>query len=185
LLRIEAAEDENVSQIVAGLFADAKVRLDEAAFVTGSGSGQPTGLVTAVSATAGSVVKAATDGAFALADPYAVQDDLPARYQDNVRWMCHKTIANKVRQFDNSASGQYALVDSLAGPVSRTILGDPLVLNSNFSTAIDTNDNYILAYGDFSQYVIVDRTGADSLNDDAFRLLNTTLANSAQSPPDS
>src|SRR6185312_3878323 len=65
----EMLEDTDFGQQLPRLLADAKDRLEEAAFATGSGSGQPQGVVNGAT----TVVTTATTTVIALADVYAVQ----------------------------------------------------------------------------------------------------------------
>lgn len=173
------------------------------AFATGSGSGQPTGIVTALVASSPSVVvNSATTDTFALKDVYALDGALPARYAANASWLAHRKIYNLMRQFDTA--GGAALWGFLADGRKQDLLGRPDFVSEAMDGAIDAGqENYALLYGDFQNYVIADRlgvtmsyiphlfgangrptgqagwhawmrSGADSVNDAAFRLLDVT-----------
>jgi HK97 family phage major capsid protein len=195
-ISIEALADEsNVTAEVARLLAAGRDDLEAAAFTTGSGSGQPTGIVTALTG-GSSVVAAATPGTLALGDVYALDDALPARYRANGSFMGARPTYNDIRQFDSAGgSGLWARVGE----------GQPAqLLGQNAYEAEDmaSGTGNVLVYGDFSNYVIADRVGmtvefiphlfgttanrptgqrgwyahyrvgADSVNDAAFRMLN-------------
>jgi HK97 family phage major capsid protein len=121
-ISIEAMQDEaNVAQEVGVLLVGGKEDLDAAAFTTGSGSGQPTGIVTALTGT-GSVVNAAADDTFALKDVYALQGALPARYRSRASWLANNLIYNLIRQFD-TAGGAGLVEHGWARTVAAGILG--------------------------------------------------------------
>ncbi|MGU3650677.1 phage major capsid protein [Mycolicibacterium sp. A43C] len=171
------------------------------AHVTGSGTGQPTGIITALIGTA-SVVPSTTTDTFARSDVDNLDVQLPQRYAFNASWLAHRGIYAKIRQFDQNGGG--SLWGQLAEGRKSTLLGRPDYVAEAMDGVINTGqDNYALAYGDFQNYVIADRlgttmsyiphlmgpngrpvgkagwhayirTGADSVNDAAFRLLNVT-----------
>lgn len=204
-ISIEGLQDmQNVAQEVAEMIAFEKEERESTAFVTGTGSGQPTGIVTALDANASSEVAAATADEINLVDVYALDDQLPARYRRRGSWLAHRGIYNAIRQFDTA--GGAALWETLGGDVPSLLLGRPPREAENMesnpaATAGASNDN-ILAFGDFMNYVIADRigttvefiphlfgtnnrptgqrgwyayarVGADSVNDGAFRLLQS------------
>lgn len=201
-ISIEALQDEaNVTQEVARLLAFGRDVLESAAFVTGTGTGQPTGIVTALTGTS-SVVSPTTAETFAAADVYKLDAALPSRYRANASWLANRAIYNSVRQFDTNGGAQ--LWERIGADVPPMLLGRPALESEDMDAAFDaaaTADNHIAVYGDFSNYVIADRVGmtvefiqhltgangrptgqrgwyayyrvgADSVNDGAFRMLN-------------
>jgi HK97 family phage major capsid protein len=201
-ISFEAREDEaNVAGEVARMIAFEKDRMESVAFVTGSGTGEPTGIVTALTGTA-SVVASATADTFAVGDVYALDSALPDRYRDGASWVSNRAIANLVRRFDTS--GGAALWETLGGGLPPQLLGYPFYTAEGMDgTVTALADNYVAVLGDFSNYVIADRVGttidyiphlfganrrptgqsgwyahfrvgADSVNDGAFRMLNVT-----------
>lgn len=201
-ISIEALEDEaNVTQEVARLLAFGRDTLEAAAFTTGSGSGQPTGIVTAL-AGGSSEVAPTTAETFAAADIYKLDNALPARYRAGASWLANRAIYNLVRQFDTGGGAQ--MWERIGSDVPPELLGRPALeaedMDGTFDAAATAN-NYLAVYGDFSNYVIADRVGmtvefiphlvganqrptgqrgwyayyrvgADSVNDAAFRMLN-------------
>jgi HK97 family phage major capsid protein len=200
-ISIEALEDAaNVTQEVGRLLAFGKDTLEATAFATGNGTDKPTGIVTAVTAQA---TASATTDTFAIADVYALDSALPARYRPNASWLANRNIYNLVRQFDTA--GGAGLWERLGADVPPNLLGRPAYEAEGMDgtiTALGTN--LVLLYGDFSNYVIADRigfrvefiphlfntannlpdgqrgwysyfrVGADSVNDTAFELLDVT-----------
>ncbi|WP_236241157.1 phage major capsid protein [Streptomyces sp. CC228A] len=201
-ISIEALEDEaNVTQEVARLLAFGRDTLEAAAFTTGTGSGQPTGIVTALAGGA-SEVAPTTAETFAAADIYKLDNALPARYRAMASWLANRSIYNLVRQFDTGGGAQ--MWERIGADVPPELLGRPALeaedMDGSFDAAATAN-NYLMVYGDFSNYVIADRVGmtvefiphlvganqrptgqrgwyayyrvgADSVNDGAFRMLN-------------
>ncbi|MBX6382030.1 MAG: phage major capsid protein [Microbispora sp.] len=159
-ISIEALEDAaNVTAEVARLLSFGRDTLEAAAFTTGTGVGQPTGIVTALAGTA-SEIPVTTAETFALADIYKLDGALPARYRANASWLANRAIYNLVRQFDTS--GGAGLWERLPGDVPPMLLGRPALEAEDMDATWDTaaaGDNYIMIFGDFSNYVIADRVG--------------------------
>jgi len=206
-ISIEAMEDEqNVAQEVGRLLAQGKDDLEAAGFATGTGSGQPFGIVTAIAGTS-SEINAAADDTFAIADVYTIEGALPARYRSNAAWLANNSIYNLIRRFDTSGGGGFWT--NLNDGRPPQLLGRPALEAEGMDGTVTTTgavSNFILVYGDFSNYVIADkigmsvefiphlfhlttnrpsgsrgwyahsRVGADSVNDGAFRLLDVPSA---------
>ncbi|MFE2046638.1 phage major capsid protein [Streptomyces sp. NPDC059477] len=200
----EVLADSGFGTEVGPLLADAKDRLEAAAFATGDGTGKPKGAVTAVAAVPGSVVASATTDTYAVADVYAVEQALPPRHRITGRpsWMAAKPIINKTRQFDSAGGSSFWANLGMGQP--EQLMGAPIYEASTMDGTINAGqDNYALMLGDFRNYYIVDRVGmtmvyeplvkgasgrptgeagwfaywrvgADIVNADAFRLLNVT-----------
>jgi HK97 family phage major capsid protein len=205
-ISIEALEDEaNVTQEVARLLSFGRDVLESAAFVTGTGVGQPTGIVTALAGTS-SEIAPTTAETFAAADIYKLDGALPARYRTGASWLANRAIYNLVRQFDTGGGAQ--MWERIGADVPPQLLGRPALesedMDASFNPAV-TGTNHLMVYGDFSNYVIADRVGmtvefiphlvganrrptgqrgwyayyrvgADSVNDAAFRMLNVPTA---------
>lgn len=190
-----------IADEIARLIAFEKDAKEGTAFATGSGSGQPTGIITALTGTS-SVVASATTDTFAVGDVYALDSALPQRYAANASWLAHRAIYNLMRRFDTNGGASFW--GFLAEGRKAELLGRPDYISEAMDNAINaTQDNLVLAFGDFQNYVIADRlgvtmsyiphlfgsngrptgqagwhawlrVGADSVNDGAFRLLNVT-----------
>jgi HK97 family phage major capsid protein len=134
---------------------DSVDQLQATAFTTGTGTGQPWGVVQTLVG-GGSVVASAGADVFARADVFAVQNALPARFSARAQWCANLATINAAAQFELSTG---------SGPVFPEIKSDQLLrkpLNelSNMDEVNAGQENYILLYGDFSHYVIADRIGA-------------------------
>jgi HK97 family phage major capsid protein len=203
-ISIEALEDEqNVTAEVARLLSFGRDVIESAAFATGTGSAQPTGIVTALVASSPTViVNSITADTFAAADVYALDSALPARYRANASWLAHRKIYNRIRQFDTAGGAQ--MWERIGAGQPGELLGRSALESEDMDGVIDAAaENYVAVYGDFDNYVIADRigmtvefiphlvgtnrrptgqrgwyayyrVGADSVNDGAFRLLDVT-----------
>jgi len=206
-ISIEAAMDEaNVATEVGRLLAFGKETLEATAFATGTGSGQPFGIVTALAGTS-SEINAAADDTFAIGDVYTIQGALPARYRANATWLANNSIYNLIRRFDTA--GGAGLWAYLGQDRPAELLGRAALEAEGMDSTVTTSgavSNFILIFGDFENYVIADRigmtvefiphlfhtsnnrpsgsrgwycyfrVGADSVNDGAFRLLDVPSA---------
>jgi len=151
----------NVTQEVGRLLARGKDNLETTAFTTGSGSGQPTGIVTALVASSPTViVNSAGADTFALADVYALDSALPERYhgQERTGWCGHRLTWNKIRQFD-TAGGAGLFADNLTRGIPNALLDEKRITSEGMDGTYGSGENYILILGDWDNYVIADRVG--------------------------
>ncbi len=143
-----------------GLLADGALQLENTAFITGNGTTQPKGIVTALVAAGGSVIVAGTGSeALVAADLYKLQGALGSRFQPKAVFAGNLGTLNTIRQFETTNG---ALKFPGAQEVPANLLGRPLHEVSNMDGVINptaTENNYVLIYGDFSNYVVVDRIG--------------------------
>lgn len=154
----EVLEDSDFAVQLPDLLADAKDRLEEAAFATGTGSGQPKGVVPAATTVASAGV-----AAYAVADVYSVQAALPARFRgprSKLAWLANQTIINKTRQFDTA--GGSAFWANLGMDQPERLLNAP-IYESTTMVGTTTTGSKNLLLGDFSQFLIVDRIGMSVL----------------------
>jgi HK97 family phage major capsid protein len=158
-ISIEALSDmANGAAEVARLLAFGREELEASAFAIGSGSGQPTGVVTGLVGS-GSVVAVATNDTLAVGDLYTMQGSLPARYRSGASWLATNAFYNRARQFDTA--GGSALWAQLGDDRPALLLGKPVYEAEAMDGVIDaTQNNYMAVFGDFSEgFVIADRIG--------------------------
>lgn len=170
----EVLQDAGFNNDLMMLLADARARLEEADFATANtGATKPRGVVAAVAAVTASIVTAATTNAFVVGDVYSVSNAVNPRQEQNLAWLAHKAIYNKVRQFDTSGGGGFWTNLNFGQPAN--LLGAPAMKSSAMASAVSTGANVLLA-GDFSQYYIVDRIGMSVIYDP---LIKTTASGAA------
>jgi len=157
----EVLADSGFQSSLGRLLADAKVRLEEAAFATANtGATRPRGIVAAVAAVTASIVTSAATNALAVGDVYNLQDAINPRQEDSVTYLCHKKIATKIRQFDTAGGSAFWANLGMGQP--PRLLDAPLYKNSTMQSAVTTG-GLVLLGGDFSEYKIVDRVGMSVL----------------------
>lgn len=169
-------DQPNFDAEVAKLIADGKANLEGSKFVNGSGTNEPWGFMTRVSATTSSVVSPLNAETFAAIDVYSVIEALPARHRARARWAAELSTINQVDRFETSNG---AKLFPQVGAAESVLLRRPLHEVSAMDAYGDVNtaataDNFILTAGDFSRYVILDRVGLSVYFTPPGQLLNTT-----------
>lgn len=159
---------------------------------------QPTGIITAIEATAASQVLVSTDGELYAADVYKLWKALPIRYRRSASWMSSTGVENAIRQFGTTDPN--FTVNLLAGGIP-SLFARPYYENDYMDDVqtVSTSDSSLLLVGDFQHFLIAQRVGmtvelvqhiqssgvptgqrglwawarlgSDSINDNAFRLL--------------
>lgn len=163
----EVLADSGFASELGRLLADAKVRLEEAAFATANtGATIPRGVVAAVAAVTASIVTAAATNAFAVGDVYNTSDALRPRDASQASWIGNKKIFSLTRRFDTA--GGSAFWANLGMGVPQQLLGQPIYECSTMVSAVSTGANILLA-GNFAEYYIVDRIGMSVLYDPLIR----------------
>ena len=154
----ELFQDSNIAEQLPRLLADSFATAENVAFSTGSGSGAPKGIVTAVAAVTGSRIETTTASSFGLLDLYAAFEGLPPRARQGVKpaIFANITILDKVRQFDTS--GGASLWTNLGDGSPERLLGLPLREASGMAATVTTG-SYIAVLGDWDKYLIADRLG--------------------------
>ena len=137
------------------------------AFTNGLGTtAQPTGVITAIEATAGSQVAVTTDGSFGAVDLYKLWDALPIRYRGNARWMTSTSVANAVRQFSSGSAADANFTIDITQMSIGALFGRPFHYNDYMDDAVGTgnvtsaSDVSLVIVGDFRNFLIANRVGA-------------------------
>lgn len=166
----------DVAAWLAGKVADKLSRLQNTAFVTGSGVGRPRGFASYTTSTTyawGTPEHAFTgsNGSFGT-DPNAIQKLnslmglLKDTYVPGAQWFMNRTTKFAVRNLtDASSAGKFVFIPSFAAGVPDTLLGAPINVFQDMAT-YTTTDALAIAYGDMGRaYQIVDRQGVSVLVD--------------------
>lgn len=154
----EIFEDSNLQASLPALIAESFDYLESDAFVVGSGSGAPTGVVTAL--TTSSTVAATTGGTFttgSAVDVFALLNAIPSRFEDNATWLANKATFNLIKQMSTGSNGSYFWTD-FNNAVGSPLLGSPVAKSSAMTSTVTTG-SVLIVLGDFSRYVIYDRIG--------------------------
>jgi HK97 family phage major capsid protein len=177
-LRMLSDAAVNVESWLGMKAADRFARAENDAFINGSGSKRPRGLVTYTTNTTADGarswgvmqhVNTGASGAFkaAASDPADCLIDLVATlkpaYLGNARWLARRATFAAIRRI-KATDGQYLWQPSLAAGTPSTIMGYPIV-EAEDMPAIAAN-SLAVAFGDFREgYTIVDREGISILRD--------------------
>lgn len=131
-------------------------------FTRGSGTGEPQGVLTALSAAAGCRVGIQTSGsAFGANDPYAVWKSLTQRFRHRASWLMSVDVNNKLRQL-GTANVYHASTVSLPTEWLDVLFGkatyeSPYMPDTTTSTSANTG---LAIVGDFMNgYTIARRSG--------------------------
>lgn len=153
----EVLADSGFASELGRLLADAKDRLESAAFATANtGATIPRGVVAAVAAVTASIVTSAATNAFAVGDVYNTSDALRPRDAAQATWIANKKIFSLTRRFDTAGGSSFWA--NLGMGVPNQLLGQPVYEASAMTGVVSTGANVLLA-GNFSEYYIVDRVG--------------------------
>lgn len=197
---IEFFDDAFAAELLM-MFGDARDRLEGAAHCTGSGTDQPTGIFTALDANTNVEILSDTAASIFKEDLDEMYRSVPVRWRGQSRWLMNPVWSLAIQNLGSAVSNKYS-TDLTEGPTG-VLYGKAVVESDDAPSSATTTvrDNEIV-FGDFSNYVIVDkpgsfaveyiphlfntsnnlpdgrrawyahwRTGADSVNDAAFRLL--------------
>lgn len=160
---IEAFEDiSNLTSDSVMILNDAKDRLEEAAFATGSGSGQPTGIFTALDANTNVEIISTTAATIGEVDIHSTYRQVPQRWRSRSTWVMNPLYSLAIKRLGTAVASTYS--GDLRESVTDRILGRPALDCDEAPTAQTTtaNDNQIV-FGDFSSFVIVDKPGSTAI----------------------
>lgn len=144
------------------MFAVARDDLEATAFSSATAiSNGPDGLIYGLDGTSAEI-SPTTPETFALADVYKLVSAVPARFRSRSAFLGDYATYGTIRQFDTAGGG--ALWTQLAADQPAVLLGRPAYEEPNLRSTADINgavvaDNFILVFGDFSRFYIVDRVG--------------------------
>lgn len=159
----EVFEDASQISQLPGLIAEGMDYAEQTAFINGSGTNAPRGIVTAISATAGSTVTITTRGSFtsaSSADVYAIVNAVPTRYEQSSTWVGNKATFNLINTMSPNGGGSlfWQNFNTNKGWESPALLGYPVNPASDMPNTYASGTVFAIL-GDFSRYLIVDRIG--------------------------
>lgn len=161
---IEAFEDiTGLAGDAQMILADARDRLEAAAHMTGSGSGQPTGLFTSLASNTNVQIAMTTNAAgLTLADLQKVRRSLPVRWRRTSSWVMNPTFLGYIQALGTALGATYST--DITQEYTSRLLGRPVIETDEAPNVEQTTtiDN-VLVFGDLSNYVIVDKPGSTSI----------------------
>lgn len=157
----------NIEEWVATKIAEKFARLEGTAFVTGDGSGKPTGVLSYTAGTSWGQIQqltSATTGAIETDDLIKLFYALKDEYAKNATFLMNRSTVQAMRLLKDGTTDQYVWQPGLSLGTPDTLLGVPVALASDMP-AVSAN-NLAIAVGDFKRgYLIVDRAGIRILRD--------------------
>lgn len=160
---MEALDDlGGLAEDVLMMFADARDVLEGAKFATGTGTAEPWGIFAALDANTNVELTSTTAAAIGEVDLHTVYRSVPQRWRRRGTWLMNPVYALAVKRLGTSVNSAYTGDLTVAEP--EAILGRPNVSCDDAPTTQTTTalDNEIV-YGDFSNYVVVDKPGGMSV----------------------
>ncbi len=125
---------------------------------TGSGSGEPFGIVTALDANTNVEVTPTTDGAFGAVDLYKLWDALPIKYRRNAAWISSTDVQNEARNFGTTLGSNFT-VDLTQESIPR-LFGSPYYVNDFMADFTGTTGAAnLLIVGDWKNFLVAQRAG--------------------------
>ena len=164
----------NIDEWIAGEVEQAFATQEGTAFVSGDGSGKPTGFLSYTKVAEGSwawtkigYVVTGVSAGFAEDDPADNLIDLvytlKSGYRQNAAWVLNRKTQAAVRKLKDG-DGNYVWQPAVVAGGQASLMGFP-VAESEDMPNIDAN-SYAIAFGDFRHgYLIVDRIGVRVLRD--------------------
>jgi HK97 family phage major capsid protein len=129
-------------------------------FTRGTGTGEPKGILTAISAVSGNRVKVTTGGSIGAPDPYAVWKALPQRFRRKASWLMSVGVNNAFRQLGTANvyhASTVALPEEWTDALfSKAVYESPYMPDT---TTWTTTAECQAIVGDFSGFVIVRNGG--------------------------
>ena len=157
----------DIESWLAGKIADIFARTQNTAFITGSGVGQPRGILTyAAGSSWGQVqqVNSGTNGQVTSDALINVFYALKDAYARRASFLMNRSVVQQVRLLKQATTNQYMWQPGLAAGAPDTLLGVPVYMASDMPAA--ATNSLSVAVGDFkSAYQIVDRLGIRILRD--------------------
>jgi HK97 family phage major capsid protein len=147
----------NLAGELGTLLAEGYAELTAAAFATGSGDGQPIGILTALDANTNVEVSPTTAGAFVAADIDKVWTALPDRAKGSATWVMSHDVLSHIALWGDALGSQTTDLTR----VPNTLRGRPVEPATGFPAFTGTTGAAnILVVGDFGRgFVIAQRAG--------------------------
>jgi HK97 family phage major capsid protein len=178
---IELLQDSNadIEAFVTSRLVTRLGRITNTHFTTGTGSGQPQGIVGASGS--GKVGTTGQTATVIYNDLVDMQHSIDPAYRGSTHWMMNDASVKIIRKIVDGNSRpifvpgyEFALpTDGKAGGIPDSLLGDPVQVNQDIAT-MAANAKSIL-YGDFSYYTI-----RDALDVQMFRFTDSVYASKGQ-----
>lgn len=155
---VELLQDSafDVAGLVARKLGERIQRKESAHWVTGTGVGQPLGILASSLTSDNDLDVADTIDYDDIMDTY---DLLDAAYEANAKWLMKKNTWSQIRGIVDTA-GRPIIQDSttgISGAPVKTLLGFPVVIDEGTPTLSSAAITYPIAFGDFREAYVIRR----------------------------
>jgi HK97 family phage major capsid protein len=125
-------------------------------FVTGTGVGQPKGILCSTLTADRDLDTADTPD---YEDLVEFQDLLDEAYEPNAKWLMRKSTWSQLRLIVDTIGRPIlqTLTDGITGKPERRLLGAPVVIDQAVPVLSSAGDTFCLAYGDFRESYVIRR----------------------------
>lgn len=129
-------------------------------FTRGSGTGEPKGILTCLSANTNVRVKVNTNPGISINDPYNVWQAVPQRNRRNASWLMNVAVNNAIRQL-GTANVYHGYTVNLPQGAAEELFNSPVYESPYMptTTTVTTATEGYAIVGDFSNYVIARNGG--------------------------
>ena len=144
--------DFDIESYLARAFGRSNGLAEEAAFIDGTGSGQPTGLITGAG-DVGSTETTVTEEAL-----YDLYFGLNRVYRGNATFIFNDLTVKAIRKIENGSGDKIWQPSLVAGEPDR-VLGRPFITSAYMPDGTESPNEVIGIFGDLSCYAVADRAG--------------------------
>jgi HK97 family phage major capsid protein len=127
-------------------------------FARGSGTGEPQGLLTALSANANVRVRVTTSGTLGLVDIHRAWAALPEKFRNRAVWLSSASVQNTVRALGTAVGASFSVTLTQEGP--ERLMGAPYRTSAYLEDSTTGTGNMSWAIvGDPSNFIVARRSG--------------------------
>lgn len=154
LVSLELMQDsnENLADMLGTALGERIGRITNDYFTTGTGTGEPKGIVTA--ATSAAVALAAKTPTYA--ELVAIEHAVDPSYRTGGGWMFHDTMFAEIKKITDASTGRPIWLPNMVAGAPDTILGYPYTINQSMAVAASTGSGKSILFGQLSKYIIRD-----------------------------
>ncbi len=157
----------DIEQWLADKISEIFYRMENAAFISGTGSGQPTGILSYTAGTSWGEIEQISSGSSGVVTADSLVNlyySLDEEYAQHSTFLMNRSVVQSVRLLKETSTDQYLWNPGLAAGTPDTLLGVPVKEAADMPVA--AADSVSVALADFARaYQIVDRIGIRVLRD--------------------
>ncbi len=166
----------NIEEWLINRIADKMTRIENLAFISGTGQNQPQGILSYPTIVGkgewGKIQEISTgkEGAFPESSPADILielvESLPTQYLKEAHWILSRSAHAEIRKLKSEHSGAYLWHPSLGDKPYGTLLGFPLLVMDEMPALVAGTASRSIAFGNFQEgYQVVDRGSLNVLRD--------------------